>query len=57
MSKWYPTKWWRVLAPDGELWCETSDENEARSNVRPGDVLERLFQTEPLYLWEEQNGW
>lgn len=38
-----PGRWWRVLGPEGELWCETSDEAEARGNVRPGDRLERLY--------------
>lgn len=40
---WEPDRWWRVTAPDGELWCETTDEQEARANVRPGDTLARLF--------------
>lgn len=38
-----PGRWWRVTAPDGSLWCETSDEDEARQALRPGDTLERLF--------------
>jgi hypothetical protein len=41
---WQPGRWWRVLAPDGSLWCETSDEDEARSAMRPGDVLQRFWQ-------------
>lgn len=40
---WEPGRWWRVVAPDGQLWCETSDEAEARGSVRPGDTLERLW--------------
>lgn len=40
---WEPGRWWRVTAPDGQLWCETSDEDEARRSVRPGDTLERLW--------------
>lgn len=43
-SGWRPTRWWRVIAPDGSVWAETSDEDEARSRVRPGDRLERLFE-------------
>lgn len=42
---WEPTKWWRVIAPDGSVWCETSDEAEARSRMREEDTLERLYQT------------
>lgn len=38
-----PGRWWRVIAPDGSLWCETSFENEARSNTRPGDKLQRIW--------------
>jgi hypothetical protein len=39
-----PTKWWRVLGPEGELWCETSSEKEARDRMRPGDELERYYE-------------
>ena len=38
-----PGTWWRVLAYDGALWCETSDEHEARSRMRPGDRLQRMY--------------
>jgi len=34
-----PGRWWQVVAPDGTVWCETSDEREARSSMRPGDTL------------------
>jgi len=40
---WEPGRWWRVTAPDGSLWCETSSEREARDSVRPGDTLSRQF--------------
>lgn len=43
MPEMVPGRWWRVIAPDGTLWCETSDEREACKHVRPGDVLERLW--------------
>ena len=44
---WQPSRWWRVLdqSPEG-IWCETSDEDEARAKMRPGDVLQRLFRKE-----------
>ena len=39
-----PGRWWRVLAPDGSLWAEASDEEDVRSRVRPGDRLQRLHE-------------
>lgn len=42
-AEWETDRWWRVLAPDGSLWCETSDESEARDAMRPGDELQRLW--------------
>lgn len=39
MTGWEPGRWWRVLAPDGSVWCETSDEQEAVAALRPGDRL------------------
>jgi len=41
LGEWTATGWWRVIAPDGSLWCETSDEQEARKSMRPGDALEQ----------------
>lgn len=38
---WEPGRWWSVIGPDGKLWCGTSDEDEARRAVRPGDCLRR----------------
>lgn len=42
-ADWEPSRWWRVIAPDGSLWCETSDEREAMDAFRPGDTLQRLW--------------
>jgi hypothetical protein len=43
--------WWRVVAPDGSIWCETSVESEAREAMRPGDYLWRLWQrTEEVWM-------
>jgi hypothetical protein len=39
-----PTGWWQVLDPEGKLWCETSNEKEARDAIRPGDSLHRLYE-------------
>lgn len=48
--RWVPGRWWRVLAPDGSLWCESSDERENRNafleaeeESAGGYSLERLF--------------
>jgi hypothetical protein len=38
-----PGRWWRSVGPDGELWGESSDEEEIREMARPGDVIERLW--------------
>jgi hypothetical protein len=48
----HPGRWWRVLGMDGDLWCETSDEDEARECMRPGDTLHRLF-VELIEEWRE----
>lgn len=44
-ATWEPGRWWRVLAADGSLWCETSAEDEARDSMRPGDRLQRQYVT------------
>lgn len=46
-----PGRWWRVLDPQGGIWCETSDEAEARSVMRKGDRLERLWDAKPQSRW------
>lgn len=57
MSEYEPDRWWRVIAPDGSLWCETSVESEARERMRPEDTLERLYvRTERVWL-EEMTLW
>ena len=40
-QNWRPTGWWRAVAPDGSLWCESSDEVEVRRMARPGDTVQR----------------
>lgn len=40
---WMMGRWWRVVAPDGSLWCETSNEQEARRSMREGDRLYKLW--------------
>jgi hypothetical protein len=45
-DSWERGRWWRVLAPDGSLWCETSNEREARERMRPGDTLWKQWRRE-----------
>lgn len=40
---WLQGRWWRVIAPDGSLWVETSNPEEAREKMRKGDRLERQY--------------
>lgn len=53
-DEWEPTRWWRVMGDDPSgprwanrrvLWCETSDEQEARSALETcsDGVLQRLY--------------
>jgi hypothetical protein len=37
--EWEYDGWWRATAPDGSIWCETSNEQEVREAMRPGDTL------------------
>jgi hypothetical protein len=53
--EWEPTGWWKVVAPDGSTWCETSDEAEARASMRPGDRLRRLWSA-TVEEWREADG-
>ena len=48
-----PGRWWRVLAADGSLWCETSEEYEARESLRPGDLLQRQY----IYIYPARSEW
>lgn len=52
---WEPGRWWRVVYADGRryadgrlaIWCETSNEQEARAAVGTcpgGGVLQRIFE-------------
>lgn len=49
---WYENRWWRVVGPDGSLWCETSDKQEAIDSMRPGDKLFHLWAREEKQ-WRE----
>lgn len=47
-----PGRWWRVVAPDGSVWCESSSEQENRNAMRRGDKLYRIWRAE-LTEWRE----
>lgn len=47
-----PTRWWRVIGPDGSLWAETSDEEDARGRARPGDRIQRLW-SQSIEEWRD----
>jgi len=53
---WTPSRWWRVLMEDGTLFCETSNEQEAREAKavlgRDGSKLQRLY-TREQKEWKE----
>jgi len=51
-AKWQRGRWWRVIGPDGEIWCETSSDTEARESMRPGDVLYKEWVLEQVE-WRE----
>ena len=46
-----PGRWWRVITPNGSLWYETSSEEEAREEMRPGDRLERWWEMHVPGRW------
>jgi hypothetical protein len=55
-SDWEPGRWWQVVEPNGELWCETSSEKEARealTTAPDGGVLNRLWRREELE-WRQE---
>ena len=39
-----PHRLWRAIGPDGELWCESSNEAEVRARAREGDTVQQLWQ-------------
>lgn len=46
MSEMGPTRWWRVVEADDRVWCESSDEAEARQALATcptGGRLQRLY--------------
>lgn len=53
LGEWKTDGWWRVLGPDGALWCETSVESEARDSMRSGDSLEQR-ETITFARWQQR---
>jgi hypothetical protein len=49
----HSARWWRIVARDGSLWCETSDRQEALDRMRPEDTPQRLY-TYTLEEWRDQ---
>ena len=44
MANWKPGRWYRIVRPDGTLWMETSNREEAMSeSLAPGYTLQRLW--------------
>lgn len=54
IGEWEPTRWWRAIGPDDELWAESSDEEEIRQLARSGDRIEHLWQTVPIREWRPE---
>lgn len=53
MPEYIPGRWWRVLRK-GELWIETSNEEEARREMKKkGDKLQRLYVYE-AHEWRDE---
>lgn len=52
---WEHGRWWRVLDADGGLWCETSDEDQAREALTEvaGGWLERQWRTVEQTRWDQ----
>jgi uncharacterized protein involved in copper resistance len=50
---WSPTRWWRALDSEGDLWCESSNEAEVRASMQEGHTLWRHWQSAPLEEWRK----
>jgi alkylated DNA nucleotide flippase Atl1 len=57
-AKWEPTTWWKVLTASGAIWTETSDEEEARSQMDvPGRTLHRYHRRQVQeFKWIKEEG-
>ena len=56
--EWVPGRWWRVLDAEGELWCESSDEEENREAMatapKQPTTLQRMWVTKQREEWRTQ---
>ena len=48
-AAWERTRWWRAIDRNGQLWAESSDEQEIRAHARPGDRVQVLMRREALW--------
>lgn len=46
-----PTRLWRAVSPEGEIWCESSNEDEVRKRARPTDTLQQLWEGPAPFEW------
>ena len=57
-GNWVPTGWWRVVNRDGQIWCETGNQQEALDSMQPGHILYELYekkQTQWKYLSHKES--
>lgn len=51
--EWEPTVICKAVGPDGNLWAESSSEEDVRKMMRPGDKFYRLYErVEQIWIEE-----
>lgn len=50
---WTPGRWVQLRDPLGVLKCESSDEDECRGFMTPGDSLKRIFVSPQMSEWRD----
>lgn len=54
---WEPTRWYRVMSPNGRVWCESSDPVEvAEAAAEIGEPVERMWREIPRCEWRRADG-
>lgn len=48
-----PTGVFQAIDPDGNIWSESSDEEEVRERARTGDTIRQLY-IRKEYEWREE---
>lgn len=51
--EWVRGRWWRSIDPTGQLWGESSNEQEVRNMARPTDKIQRLWVTAEQREWRD----